>query len=418
MTLFRVALLLLYSLSPGIAKITSNSSWFIFGLLFFGMYLFNGFLNFRSDLEKNKKIEYWFLFFIFYATILNILIYTLNTADINAQLIGVGSFLMPLVMIYFWGRLGFKSYFWDDLLLVGFVHSLISLLIYEPIYQHLNFFDDIRSSLLNGAIPFRLSSVAGSAILSILMVSCYAVALNSWISNPSFNRHKKILLLFQITLFAISAILTMQRAALVGVLLISLTVILTNNGRRLIVLLICPLIIIVIIMYASTEIPADMIEIALSRVASIASLADEGAIGERAEQWKNLIEIIRSSPFGAGSGQLGQASRIAGLEFQNGAIYDGDPFRIIGEYSVSGLILIIVVLSAVFKSIKIIILTVKRRTILKGTLLASLCLSLVIQSFGTNITELYFVNSLFWIIIFLLKDSSKKFATQTLLFKV
>lgn len=414
MTLFRVSLLLLYSLSPGIAKLTGNHSWFILGLFFWAIYLFCGIFDSLSGLDNRKKIEQWFIFFMFYAIFLNVINFIPNTADINAQLISLGNFLIPLVMVYLGWRIGFKSYFWGDLLLVGLVHCLIALLIYYPIYQYLNNFEDIRSSLLNGALPFRLSSVSGSANLSVLMLICFAVSVNVWFSNPPINDYKKILLIFKIILFGICAILSLQRAAILGVLIIFFVIILTRKGRCLIATLVAPIIIIGIVGYASIEMPVDMYDVILSRMSSTVSLGEDSAIVERVDQWFNIIQILGSDPLGSGGGKLGQASRIAELEFKDGAIYDGDPFRIIGEYGVGGVILVAVVLLAVYQSIKVIILTIKRRAILSGTLLASLCLALVIQSFGTNITELYFVNSLFWIIIFLLKDADKKISDQTL----
>jgi len=118
------------------------------------------------------------------------------------------------------------------------------------------------------------------------------------------------------------------------------------------------------------------------------------AASERSSQWIGGIKNFIAFPQGAGVGQVGQISARHENNPLLNLVPDGDFIRIISEIGLPGLLFYLFVFIFLFYSLS----TLKSNDT-KKIIVLSLVLGYSLQMVGSNITEFYFTNFIYWIFI-------------------
>ncbi|MDI3501207.1 MAG: hypothetical protein PWP22_978 [Thermoanaerobacter sp.] len=133
------------------------------------------------------------------------------------------------------------------------------------------------------------------------------------------------------------------------------------------------------------------------------SLIKGEAIEERSSLWRNGLNNFLSIPSGTGLGTVGQVRRILNLENDYLPVLDGDYFRILSE---TGIILIPFYIRffiyLVLRGFYLYKMSINRLTVYLSLL------GLSINMIGSNTTEFYFVNFIYWLMMGYFWDSKFK----------
>lgn len=382
--------LLIYSLAPGIMKLTGNQAFFLFGYLNLAIFIKVTSNNFV--IKRLIPIKILFIIFIFYGLFITVININYGFAEAKPAAIGFATFMMPLIMSLFCGVSSVIALL-RLLPWIGLVHGLIAFLIY-PFFPFSDMIGNYLNPLLDGVMAFRLASVSGSLSFSSLMAISFAVC----VIKIGAQYEKRYILASISFILLVSLILSIQRSMWLAVIIFIIYAVAYGYIRK--VFLIFSLIFLSSILFFIVNqyegILYTFSDLITSRILSIVSNADDSAFGERAQQWVGVFRNIVELPFGAGVGQIGQANREG--QFINGltGIPDGDYFRIISEFGPLGLLLVVlIIMLTTSRAMK----TLAKRDVDRviHAAAAVLCI-LVFQGIGSNMTELYFVNFIFFAI--------------------
>jgi len=393
------SLLLAYSLSPAVAKLMGADWLFGVGLLLLAAYFsvckpatFMGDSTSRRHLMPRLPLT----LFVIYGVGLGIALCVMRVADVRAATVGAFNFLVPLLIVSVAGpdRAARMLY---DLPFVAVAHAVLALLMYAPLRPPIELIESLSETLLTGTAAFRLSSVSGSLALSSVMVAAFAVAVRRLVtvSNSGTGTWRTWV---AAALFLICGFLSLQRAAwlsLAAILLAGLIAAAPNRRiavMSLLAVLIAPIFAALLLM----DIPEDAVDIFKDRFATLTGGSETSAVGERSGQWLNVFQNFWTLPIGHGPGQLGQPVRDFGPVTGGLPIFDGDYFRIVSEYGPVGVALVLILVAGAWRALKIAIQALARRRQRADLVIAAAVLGLLLQCVGTNVTELYFANAVFW----------------------
>lgn len=392
-------LLLLYSLSPGIAKLIEIPWVAIFGYFF--LYLFFVYEQKKIiTFDKSKIIHIiFFLIIIFYTAIIVFIYSIFNIIEFESMYFGAATFLIPIFFASICTRSTYEIIV-NSIPTIALIHGIIAICIYPegPIAPY---FLHISEKLYSGVMAFRFSSVSGSLAFSGLMIS----GLVCLIFRKNFPRQLNAAQLLLALFFIFCILMSLQRAAWLSCFLIIFYWLIKNrkiiNNPKFIFICLLPIIIII-----NSEIFSDHVyfDLVYDRISSIASIGENSPIIERAGQWKNVFNNLNEMPFGSGPGQIGQAARE--LESRNGLmpIPDGDYFRIASEYGPIGIAIVLWIVIACIKSLGFLLIkNINNQFFIKPILV----IAFSIQMLGTNVTEIYFVNFIFLATLFNLGINDK-----------
>ena len=342
--------------------------------------------------------------------ILLMLITSLNSLlaeELNQEIfiIGFFTFYAPLFLCAISSNNkidNFLSYF----IFISITQIGIAFLIYpvNPI-SSLSFINELSLLLLDGAAALRLASVSGSLAFSGVAI----VGLSFCCFDPRpvvlfSKRHLLKLLIFNI--FLASAILSLQRSIWVTILVVLYAKFFLEHqslrGKIFNFIFICLITLFILLPILWSH--ENLYQLSSDRFFSFLRHGGINAIGERNEQWALAVENFLQRPYlGWGIGQIGQSAR--NHQDEGGISYlipDGDYFRIISEFGISGLILILFIAKTLLHSLKTLFFTSGEVCILKKYSLAYICLSM--QMIGSNVTEFYFINTVYWALFFRLQS--------------
>jgi hypothetical protein len=365
-------LLLLYSLIPGIYKIIGNQLFMLLNIPIIALLLLP---NESKDREYFKKFDIIFFLFLFYIFILNIIQYFNPVTNKTALLMGIFLDALPMTG-YFYSRKIKIEKFIHVLIIIAAIHCLIGIILYPPFNLN-KILGNVSIILLEGVAIGRMSSVSGSLGFGELMMLGFISAL--------FYKKKYLPLLL------IGVIFSMQRSAwlgsFIGVIFLLFIAMKQFEGSLLIKILFSIIIFIIgfnlIIKISNVDI--SFISYRFNNISN--------AQNERSSQWINGIQNFAQMPIGTGSGQVGQiATRYEKGNYR--IVADGDYFRILSEYGLGGLLFYIFLIS----SLLLIILKSKFNEI-NLQCITALMGGIFIQMVGSNISEFYFNNFIYWTII-------------------
>jgi hypothetical protein len=364
-------LLLLYSLIPGIYKIIGNQLFMLLNVPIIVLLL----LNKRKDREYFKKYDIVFFLFLFYILILNIIQYFNPLTNKTALFMGIFLDVLPMTG-YFYSRKVKIEKFIHILIIIAVIHCLIGIILYPPFNLN-KILGNISIILLEGVAFGRMSSVSGSLGFGELMMLGFISAL--------FYKKKYLPLLL------IGVIFSMQRSAWLGS-FIGVIFLLFIAMKQFEGLSIAKIAITLTVLFIGFNLIINVSNIDTSFISYRYSKISS-ATNERSVQWINGIQNFKQMPIGSGSGQVGQvASRYEKGNYK--IVPDGDYFRILSEYGIGGLLFYIFL----FLSIILIIIKSKFKEIHLQCIIA-LMGGIFIQMIGSNISEFYFNNFIYWAIV-------------------
>ena len=364
-------LLLIYSLLPGIYKIIDNQAFMLFSVPIIVYLLYR---------HWQKKILYrWdglFLFLVFYLLVLNITQYFLPYTNRLGLFMGIFLDVIPMLGFLFSRLICLEDYI-KLIVPIGFVHLIIGILLY-PMFGIVNSLGDVGNILTDGIAFGRMASVSGSLGFSSLMFMTSICALY-------YKRKYFLFLLFGVICAA-------QRsgwlACFYGTLLFCYANMKKGNNRYIRYLLVGVFLFIMLLSYLISITDFD-ISFFVQRFDDL-----DSATSERDEQWINGWNNFLKMPIGAGSGQIGQVAARYAEGFYN-VVPDGDYFRVLSELGIMGGVFYAVILFLY----GIMLFTIRKNISLQRSCILSISGGLCIQMIGSNITEFFFTNFLYWTFI-------------------
>ena len=382
--------LFLYSFAPAGAKLLENQNIFILGYLFAVVFIF-----FSAKGKFNlylSPIRIFGVIFICYGLFLSGVLSLKDLVSEESIYVGIAMFLIPLGLSLLSGPATLESLLYL-LPWVGFLHGVVAIALY-PLLPISSWLGDLILPLQDGVMAFRLSSVSGSLAFSSLMAVSYVIAL----LGSSTKGKRGYIFSLMAAFFLACTFLSLQRSMWIAVTLFTLYAFFHGYLPWILVLKATLIMgIALLILNLNMGYLFDVfLELIKEKIFSINNSLDDSAIGERLNQWFGLINNIYEFPLGSGIGQIGQASR--DHIFMNSliGIPDGDFFRIISEYGPVGFCLVAIIIARLIDSIHMLF---KRTTLRGNAALYSVFCVLVIQAIGSNMTELYFINFIFFVLL-------------------
>jgi O-antigen ligase len=386
-------LLAIYSLLPAISKISGSPILYTFyiPILLLSYYVFR-----KSKLKlTSADIPFLIMFFIIILYI-PVSLFILHTASYTSILYGSIMFLIPMTG-YFLSRIIPLNIFIKSVIIIGGMHSMLAILFYG-FFPLPSFLTSIAYTITEGTMAFRMSSVSGSLGLAALMSVAFSFAM----TRLFFIKSKSIIILALI--FCIVIIMTMQRSAWLGA---SLSIILllyyTLRNRNIIKSNVYIFLILLLfgVIGLGSLIDLNTLDFLIER---LDSLVQGDAVSERSATWTGGINNFFNIPSGVGIGTLGQAARVGGLPSEYNRVLDGDYFRILSELGLVALVFYFVLFFRLFFRL------FKVRKIAPDELAIYLALIVLsVNMLGSNTTEFYFINFIYWVCVgFLFQTHTKR----------
>lgn len=365
-------LLLIYSLLPGIYKIVDNQ------LLMLGSIpIIIIFFSLSKGNIRIYKYDALFLFFIFYIILQSIFWFFFPITNKIGLMMGIFMNVIPMTGFLISKSINIDA-FSKAMLKVVLIHCVIGIILY-PVFGITNNSLFIVKTLREGVAIGRMSSVSGSLGFGNLLMVGFII---------SFFTDRRYLLPIGACL-----VLSLQRSAWLGGLFVILLYLfsLIKRGNLLKTLKFVTIFTgIGLIIFFITS---NYIDIDFGYLIARFNSADSAG-SERFGQWTNGLNNFKNFPLGTGVGQVGQfASRYDEAQSIFNKVPDGDYFRILSEYGIVGFLFYLYIVTAFFFSVFFINLKLKN-----NLLILSLIGGELIQMIGSNISEFYFTNFIYWMI--------------------
>jgi len=363
--------LFLYSLLPGFAKIFDQQAFFLLNLPIIAFLL----MRHKKSIAI-RKVDIVFYVFFFYIIVQSIVSFFSPHINQIALFMGIFMYLIPFAG-FFYSRFIELETFIDILLKIVVIHCLLGIILY-PAFGLSNYLGTFYEKLHEGVAFGRMSSVSGSLGFANLMMVGFISAYH--------NKGKLYLFIIGLCL-----IMSMQRSswlASIFAIMLSTSVNFRSIGVKKIFLFGIFLMIgtSLLIKIASNE-DFDML---FSRFSEFGN----EAASERSDQWVGGFDNFLTFPQGAGVGQAGQISARYETNTALNLVPDGDFLRVLSEVGFVGLLFYSFIIVLLFYSITTIKVGQKRKI-----LLVSIVAGYSIQMIGSNITEFYFTNFIYWVFI-------------------
>lgn len=363
-------LFLLYSFLPGIYKILGNQMIMLFSIPIVLILLY---LTRKS--YKPLKIDVVFIIFFCYVILQSIL--WMCSPWVNRIGILMGMYLNIFPMLGFFISRGIEFKVFKSIILnIVLIHCILGIILY-PFFRIVDAGSPLVKSLTEGVAYGRMSGISGSLIFGNLIMIGFIM---------SFFTKKMFLPLITFCL-----LFNAQRSAWLAAassILIYLLYLLKNlRIKKILTYTIFILLFVIIgISLISNYINFD-IDFMLSRLDSVGN-----ASSERQDQWVSGLKNFISYPLGTGVGQVGHvAARFEGASSIYNIVPDGDYFRILSEYGMIGGLFYMFVILSVFLSF----IFIKK---MDKIVVLALITGYLIQMVGSNISEFYFTNFVYWFI--------------------
>lgn len=363
-------LFLLYSFLPGIYKILGNQMIMLFSIPIVLILLY---LTRKS--YKPLKIDVVFIIFFCYVILQSIL--WMCSPWVNRIGILMGMYLNIFPMLGFFISRGIEFKVFKSIILnIVLIHCILGIILY-PFFRIVDAGSPLVKSLTEGVAYGRMSGISGSLIFGNLIMIGFIM---------SFFTKKMFLPLITFCL-----LFNAQRSAWLAAassILIYLLYLLKNlRIKKILTYTIFILVFVIIgISLISNYINFD-IDFMLSRLDSVGN-----ASSERQDQWVSGLNNFISYPLGTGVGQVGHvAARFEGASSIYNIVPDGDYFRILSEYGMIGGLFYMFVILSVFLSF----IFIKK---MDKIVVLALITGYLIQMVGSNISEFYFTNFVYWFI--------------------
>lgn len=361
-------LLLIYSLLPGLYKIVENQMFMLFSLPIIAYLLYK---HKRSSVLRS--FDKLFLSLVFYIFLLCIIQYFSPNTNRIGMFMGIFLDVIPMSGFLFSRLICFEDFI-KLIVPIGFIHLIIGVMLY-PMFGIVDLLGEIGKKLTDGIAIGRMASVSGSlGFASLMFMTC--------IGALYYKKKYFLFLLFGVICAA-------QRsgwlACFYGIVLFCYGNLRRGNGKYVKYLMIGIIVFIVLLSYLISTTGFD-ISFFMQRFQDL-----DSAAGERNGQWIGGWNNFVRMPIGTGSGQIGQVAARYEEGFYN-IVPDGDYFRVLSEYGIMGGLFYIVILFLY----GITLFSIRKSISLQRCCILSIFGGLCIQMIGSNITEFFFTNFLYW----------------------
>lgn len=364
-------LLLLYSFLPGFAKLFDQQAFFLLNLPIIAFLI----IRQKSSIII-RKIDVVFYLFFFYIILQTLVSFFSPHINDTALFMGIFMYLIPFTG-FFYAKLVELEKFINVLVKIVLVHCFLGIILYSAF--GLNSYLGIFYEKLHEGVAFgRMSSVSGSLGFANLMMVGFISA---------YHNKGKLYIFF----IGLCLIMSMQRSswlASIFAITVSTLVNFRSIGVKKIALFGAFLAIgmLLLVKIASNE---DF-DILFSRFSEFG----QEAASERSEQWVGGLNNFLNFPQGAGVGQAGQISARYESNTILNVVPDGDFLRVLSEVGFAGFLFYCFVIILLIYSLTNLKTNQKRKI-----LLVSLIAGYSIQMIGSNITEFYFTNFIYWVFV-------------------
>lgn len=304
--------------------------------------------------------------------------------NVSLYFYGVSYNIMPMVM-YFVGSISARkgnSKIIKYLLISNFLIVGIGVILYyfEPDFYKVGYISKLVAAGVVTGTYYRFPSYVSSLAVGNLTVASIPLL---FMVRESLSR--KVFFTF-LGFFIFGSILTMQRSSfvmLIFVILVSITIQISKKKdfMKYLKILVGVSMVLIFLLFIYQNVLTDTQQLIFERRVSNLS----SAIGERSNQWESAIDIVSRYPLGTGIGSVGHKAAFAGVQ---GAVADGNYFRILAEVGIHGLIIFLVLNGLVMLRI--------------GTRNKFLFLALLVylfQAIGTNVFDIYYISFIYWFIL-------------------
>jgi len=390
------ALLLFYSLIPAFAKVTNSDKFYLLSPLLLIILLLGG------KKEYNKFDIFFLLFFSFVVLYFPISYLVVPDFDKNAGLYGVINYMIPMLGYFISRNLKMETFF-DVVKKVGIIHGIYAFLTYGFIKLPENVMNAVFK-IREGAMAYRMCSFNGSFAFSSLMLLTFII-----IFFEIFEKRIKFKATFIIFLFVgICLFLSFQRNAWLATIATILFFLIMQKGKfiRKHYLLLSIFLLIFLCYISFSKINLYFIQQRF-QIFKIRMSYDFEPFTRFFNAFNAGINNFTKIPTGVGLGQVGQGFRFrSAITNMYYSIPDGDYFRILSETGIFGLFFYSSFLAIFLR----ILINIRKIDFDKPfLLLVVLLFALHLQMIFSNVTEFYFVNLIYWILIGLFFSKIKDF---------
>lgn len=369
--IFDLLLLLLYSLLPGLAKIFDQQAFFLVNLPIIAFL----FLKHKKNIII-RKVDVVFYVFFFYIIVQSLISFFLPYVNQMGLYMGIFMYLIPFTG-FFYSRLVEFDVFIDVVIKIVIIHCLFGVVLY-PAFGLTDFLGIYYEKLHDGVAFGRMSSVSGSLGFANLMFVGFVLV---------YHTKGK----WYLGIVGLCLIMSLQRSAwLASLFAIMIATIINFRSIGIKKVALFGAFITLGILLLTTIASNEDFDILFSRFSEFG----QEAASERSEQWVGGFNNFLTFPQGAGVGQAGQIS--ARYE-SNPILYivpDGDFLRVLSEVGFVGLLFYSFVLILLFYSLTTLKVNQKSKVVI-----ISLIFGYSIQMIGSNITEFYFTNFIYWVFV-------------------
>lgn len=367
------SLLLLYSLLPGLSKVVEIQGLLVINIIIIA-YLFYS----KRKIIRKYQIDIFLLFFLCYIIIQTMIVFINPEVNKTGLIMGFYLNVIPILGYFISKSIPFDVYV-RILLKIIIVHCIIGIILY-PAFGITDRSLFVVDKLLDGVAFGRMSSVSGSLPFGNLMMIGFIL---------SFIYDKRYLPLI---LFCL--VFSGQRSAWVGAFIFVLIYFFSQFKQVKILNIVRVFLVTILFLIIAYFIVDKVLNIDLEFIYSRFAELDQASTG-RTSLWYNGLLNFRDYPLGVGVGQVGQvASRFEDAVTGFRLVPDGDYFRILSEYGFVGGAFYIVLIFLFCVLLLFNQFSEKSNLAILGLLAGNL-----FQMIGSNISEFYFSNFLYWMCI-------------------
>lgn len=363
-------LFLLYSFLPGIYKIMGNQLLLLLNIPIIVVL----FVRCTAKLQL-FVCDKFFLLYLLYIVLQTFVWSIMPFPNKTALLTGAYLSILPMTGFFFSRFISFFD-FVRIVMIVSFFHGVVGVLQY-PLFGFSIFPSSFSEILLDGVMAGRMSSVSGSLGFGCMLTTAAICA---------FYFKKRVLFSF----FLVCIVFSLQRSAwlaTVTAILLCIAYEMHKKGVHSIFKYFGITIFIVIVLIFFVGCFSSDLNLLIDKFNSIGS-----AIEERDGLWLAGIENFKSFPLGTGVGQVGQVARFESSSFLS--VPDGDYFRILSEFGIVAVFFYLLIF------ISILFLVIRHSFLSREELcILSIVIGFSIQMIGSNITEFYYNNFIYWIFV-------------------
>lgn len=371
--------LLIYSLLPGLAKIFGTNVFFGFNLLIWA-------LLFR-DIKLSKNELFGVVLVLIYIIFQSYQSILFNDSFLMSSFVeSLYVWIIPFMAFFLAKKYSLHSIF-TSLVYVGLCHAIIGLMTY-PLFPLPSLLASLSDTLRDGVAFMRMSSVAGSLIFGVIISSSFNSLLYLRYCNQiSF---KKFLIFFIILVLA--AFLSLQRSCWLSILFGITVYSFLKFNKTLVFYPFFTMIIFFSVVFIGPHFSLN--DFMLDRIGTLFSPSNS-PVDERFEIWINGLYYLNENPLGYGIGQLGQFSykNEIVLPFY---ITDGDYVKWAAEFGfLSALFFVFFVLYLIFSRVFIHKFLLSKQ----GVMHTAIIVGFLVQMIGSNLSEFYYANFIFWLVL-------------------